>query len=91
MPARVPSSQWLAIVAEHGAEADVLELHVGAEELHHRKELLEMKTLAVVDDVERPIGVEMVLAVLDSRNVGRRVEKRAVLFSDDERRLLFAQ
>jgi hypothetical protein len=28
--ARVPRAQWLAVFAEHGAEADVLELDVGA-------------------------------------------------------------
>ncbi len=44
-----------------------------------------MFALALVDDVDRAVRVEVVAAVKDGRDVGRRVQIGAVFLADDER------
>ena len=80
-----------AVFAEHRAEGDVLEFDVAiAPQPGGGEQLLEVERLAMIDDVENRVRPPLVQAILDRGQVGRGVEKRAVLFLDDHRaRLAF--
>ncbi len=78
-----------AVVAQHGAEADVLQLDVVvAPQPGGGEELLEVQRLAMIDDVQDRVGPPLVHAVLDRGQVGRGVEERAVLLLHDHRRVV---
>ena len=51
------------------------------------EQLLEVQRLAVIDDVQDRVGLPRLHAVLDRGQVGRGVEKRAVLLLHDHRRV----
>ena len=76
-----------AVLAEHRAEADVLEFDVGvAPAAGGREELVEMQALPMIDDVKNRIGSPGLYPILDRGQIGRAVEKRPVLLLDQERR-----
>ena len=77
-----------AVVAQHRAEADVLEFHVvAAHQLGGGEKLLEMERLAMIDHVENGVGPPGLHAVADRGQVGRAVEERPVFLPHDHRRL----
>ena len=78
-----------AVVAEHGAEADVLQFDVVvAPQLRGGEQLLEVQRLAMIDDVQNRVGLPLAHAVLDRRQIGRGVQERAVLLLHDHRRVV---
>ena len=52
------------------------------------EELLEVERLAMIDDVQNRVGLPLAHAVLNRGQVGRGVEKRAVLLLDDHRHVV---
>ena len=48
-------------------------------------QVIEVQALAVVDDVENRVWPPLAHAVLNGRQIGGRVEERAVLLLDDHR------
>ena len=77
-----------AIGAQDRAERHVLEVdRVVTPLAGHLEKLLEMIALAMVDHVEDLIGVPGLDAILDRRQVGRRVVEGAIALADDERGL----
>ena len=71
----------------------MLERGFVADNLRHARDaedLLEVQTLALVDDIQNPIGAEVLFALHHRREVGRRIERCAVgLFENARRDFLF--
>src|SRR5690554_5812361 len=67
------------------------ELHLHIEEAHQREDLLKMKRLPMVDDIERAIGAERLFPVFHRRDIRRRIEKGAIALLDEEGLLLLLQ
>ncbi len=81
-----------AVFAEHRAEADVSKVAgVVPGELRRGEQVFEVQALPMVDDVQHGIRLPALDAVLDRRQIGRRVKKRAVLLTNEHRRFLAGQ
>ena len=78
-----------AVLAQHGAEADVLEFHpVVAQQPGRGEKLLEVHALAMIDDVQDRVGPPLFHAIADRGQVGRGVQEGPVLLPHDHRRRL---
>ena len=78
----------LAVVAQHGAEADVLEFDIGPVGMPQPRggeQVLEVQALAMIDDVQNRVGLPRFHAVLNRGQIGRGVQKRAVFFANQQR------
>ncbi len=86
--AAITGFEGAAICTVHGAEAHMLELHVAADEVSapgHLEGHLEMQRLALIDKIQRAIGLELLTAVAHGRQVGSRVEVATAGFLHNHR------
>ena len=78
-----------AVLAQHGAEADVLKLDlVVAQQPGRGEKLLEVQALAVIDDIQDGVGPPLLHAIADRGQIGRGVQVCPVLLLHDHRRRL---
>ena len=52
------------------------------------EQLLEVQALPMIDDVQNRVGLPVLDAILDRGQIGRGVQKRAVLLANDQRRVV---
>ena len=76
-----------AVVAQDGAEPDVFQRRVVSPAPRRREKLAEVEPLAAVGHIDDAVGPKGLDAVFDRRQVGRGVQKRAILLPDQKRRV----
>ena len=83
--------EGLAVLAVHRAEADVLKLRCGRNQLRlagDAENLLKVQALALVRQIEDLVGVVVLLALHDGGKIGRGVERCAVRLDENAGRKL---